>query len=522
MIEAEVSENGRTRISAGINPASFTWHLPPGDSFECPECVMVYSETGLEGMSHKFHDLYKRYLIPERWYKTVPPVLVNTWEAMYFDVTHAKVLELAKVAASCGVEMLVLDDGWFGERNDATSSLGDWHDNLAKFPDGLPALVKDVNDVGLKFGIWVEPEMVSVNSQLYRQHPEWCLNQHGRKFRCEGRNQLVLDFTRIPVRDYICEKLGALLSSANIEYMKWDMNRHLTEVYGNEISTEKQGEVYHRYMVGVYKVLAWVNHTFPHVRIENCSGGGGRFDPGMLCFSPQIWASDNTDVFSRLTIQHGTSLVYPISCIGSHITSVPNHQTQRLSSLKARFLVALFGTFGLELDVCRMTPMERQELQVYISKFKELAPTVLNGRFFRLWSPRKREQQQGFSWMCVNTDPEEETAAVVSVILTRTDFGRYLPNLKLRGLEENDQYLVEELFPNTTLRDRSTGQMHLTGGLPQYQIGLSSARISGSSLMRVGIPVRLSHDGDCCAFVLKRASKGKTAALPPIPPIPDI
>jgi len=505
-IEADVSETGRARVNAGINPSTFSWHLPPGDSFESPECVMVYSNTGLEGMSHSFHDLYRRYLIPERFFGTVPPVLLNTWEAMYFDVNHAKVVELARAASELGVEMIVLDDGWFGEREDATSSLGDWFEDRRKFPGGLPALVHDVNALGLKFGIWVEPEMVNVKSRLYREHPSWTLNQHGRKSRCEGRNQLVLDFTCEDVCSYVIGKLGELLSGSNIEYMKWDMNRHLTEVYGNTRAPDKQGEVFHRYMIGVYKVLKYLNEKFPHVRIETCSGGGGRFDPGMLFFSPQIWASDNTDVFSRMAIQHGTSLVYPLQSIGSHMTAVPNHQTQRLSTLKARFLVSAFGTFGLELDVRTLCESDKYELSRYIAKYKELAPVILSGRFYRLWSPCRMRDQQAYAWMCTSGGSAEHgISAVVAVFLTKMEPGHHLPRLRLRGLEEDENYVIEEIFPNKAKRNPSTGQIELSGGAPQWQLGNQKVHMSGATLMSIGLPIRLSFDGDCCAFVLTRA-----------------
>ena len=512
IMEAEATESGRTRINAGINPSTFRWHLPAGDAFEGPECVLVYSRTGLEGMSHAYHDLYRRYLIPPQWLGRPCPVLVNTWEAMYFNVSHASVMELAHSALSCGVDMIVLDDGWFGERNDPTTSLGDWFENRNKFPGGLADLVRDVNALGLKFGIWVEPEMVSVSSKLYRAHPTWAMNQHGRKSRCEGRNQLVLDLTRKDVRDYLLGSLSSVLCSANIEYVKWDMNRHLTEVYGNAVSPEKQGEVFHRYVVGVYEILAALNARFPHVLIETCSGGGGRFDAGMLHYGPQIWASDNTDVFSRLAIQHGTSLVFPLSSISSHITAVPNHQTQRLSPMKTRFLVALFGTFGIEMDVRKLSAAEAYELAQYAQKYKELAPVIHLGRFYRLWSPSRDKDVKAYAWMCADLGsdgysgkgPVGSIAAVVAVFLAVYEVGHYLPRVKLRGLAEDEAYRVEEIFPNTSMRDRSTGQIHLHGGTPQYQIGLARMRFSGATLMRVGLPVRLAYDGDSCAFELTR------------------
>ena len=511
IMEAEATESGRTRINAGINPSTFRWHLPAGDAFEGPECVLVYSRAGLEGMSHAYHDLYRRYLIPPQWVGRPCPVLVNTWEAMYFNVSHASVMELAHSALACGVDMIVLDDGWFGERNDPTTSLGDWFENRSKFPGGLADLVRDVNALGLKFGIWVEPEMVSVSSKLYRAHPTWAMNQHGRKSRCEGRNQLVLDLTRKGVREYLLGSLSTVLCSANIEYVKWDMNRHLTEVYGNAVSPEKQGEVFHRYVVGVYEILAALNARFPNVLIETCSGGGGRFDAGMLHYGPQIWASDNTDVFSRLAIQHGTSLVFPVSSISSHITAVPNHQTQRLSPMKTRFLVSLFGSFGIEMDVRKLSAAEAYEISQYAQKYKELAPVVHLGRFYRLWSPSRDSAIKAYAWMCADpgsdgdgAGPVGSLAAVVGVFLAGYEVGHYLPRVKLRGLAEDQAYRVEEIFPNTSMRDRSTGQIHLHGGTPQYQIGLARMRFSGATLMRVGLPVRLAYDGDSCAFELTR------------------
>eukprot|EP00281_Chroomonas_sp_CCMP1168_P019285 CAMPEP_0206226650 /NCGR_PEP_ID=MMETSP0047_2-20121206/8208_1 /ASSEMBLY_ACC=CAM_ASM_000192 /TAXON_ID=195065 /ORGANISM="Chroomonas mesostigmatica_cf, Strain CCMP1168" /LENGTH=1037 /DNA_ID=CAMNT_0053649759 /DNA_START=69 /DNA_END=3183 /DNA_ORIENTATION=+ len=510
MMEAEVAETGRTRINMGINPHTFKWHLPPGDAFESPECVLVWSGNGLEQMSHTYHDLYRQFLIPERWFATVPPVLLNTWEAMYFDVSHAKVLELARVAANVGVEMIVLDDGWFGEREDATSSLGDWYEDRKKFPDGLPGIVKEINAMGLKFGIWVEPEMVNVKSQLYKKHPAWCLNQHGRNFRCEGRNQLVLDFGRPEVQQHVMNQLSTMLSGANIEYLKWDMNRHLTEVYGNSVAADKQGEVFHRYMVGVYRVMAMLNEQFPHLRIENCSGGA--FRPRDAVLLAADLGLDNTDVFSRMRIQHGTSLAYPVSTIGSHITTVPNHQTNRFATMKTRFLIALFGTFGFELDIRRFTKEEIAEVKEYCQAYKELAPLVISGHFHRLWTPNRAHERYAYAWMCTSTNPTESMAAVVAVFLTQNELGRHLPYLQLRGLDPNEMYIVEEIFPNTLKRDLSNGQLVHGGGPPQYQFGRRAVQMQGCALMSAGLPVRCKFDGDSCAFVLHRASLFKRTA----------
>jgi len=497
-IEADVTESERLRINVGINPDKFEWHLPSGDSFESPECVMVWSGTGMTNMSHQYHRMYRKYLMPQRFVHEVSPILINTWEAMYFGVTHERVMELASAAAACGCEMLVLDDGWFGERNDATSSLGDWFADLSKLPKGLPGLVQDVNALGLKFGLWIEPEMINIKSKLYQAHPDWCLHQIGRPH-SEGRNQLVLDMGRTEVREYIYNVIAANLSCANIEYVKWDMNRHLTEVYGNGIRPQKQGEVYHRYMVGVYKLALALAEGFPHIRFEMCSGGGGRFDPGMLYYAPQIWTSDNTDAISRMKIQTGTSLCYPLSCMGSHISAVPNHQTNRLTTFKTRFLVALFGSFGLELDVAHLNFSEVAEVKSYIQLHHELSPIVLEGDFYRIWSPFKSDAT---AWACVDTELDR---AVVVAFLNVYDPGVFLPRLRLKGLKRGVVYEVEELIPNTAVRNPNTAALEVhPGGAPQWQLGRRVIEVSGSTLMDVGLPVKLSFDGDSVAFVLHK------------------
>eukprot|EP00948_MAST-09A_sp_MAST-9A-sp1_P003132 g3132.t1 len=424
-------------------------------------------------------------------------LLINTWEAMYFDVFHDRVIELAQRAREIGVEMLVLDDGWFKGRNDDTTSLGDWVADKTKLPRGLDALIQDINNIGLRFGIWIEPEMVNVNSDLFRDHPDWALEQKGRP-RSEGRNQLVLDYTRAEVREHIFQKLKLLLQTGNIEYVKWDMNRHLSEVYSCTLPPKRQGEIYHRQVLGVYKLWHDLTNAFPHILFESCSGGGGRFDPGMLAYSPQIWTSDNTDAMSRIMIQYGTSFAYPLSCQGAHISMVPNHQTFRVISLKTRFLVALCGTFGFELDLEMMSPQERLEVSQYVKLRKELAPIINTGEFYRLWSPFIVPRA---AWMCVS--PDQSTALVFIFMITKGGPGQYLPRLQLQGLDPQARYALEELCPGYLYRTNSTGKLIEDRQKPVYQFDIDIT-LSGKALMKIGLPVNIQFDGDSLAFRLCR------------------
>jgi len=350
--------------------------------------------------------------------------------------------------------------------------------------------------LGLKFGIWVEPEMISVQSKLYEAKPEWALGQAG-KSRSEGRNQLVLDFTRKDVRDYIYRKLEAILMSANIEYVKWDCNRHLTEVYSRQLSPAKQGEVFHRYVLGVYEVFRMLRARFPHVIIENCAGGGGRFDVAMLKYSPQIWCSDNTDALSRIRIQYGTSLAYPISAIGSHVSTVPNHQTFRHTPLKTRFVVALCGTFGYELDLTKeISAVEKEQLKAMNRLRTRLAPIIFQGDFYRLWNPFDSSSSVA-AWMFVT--PDRLKALVFAFISFKKSPGRYLPRLRLRGLDPDEKYTVSELVP-TTIRRITSVQFAEDPHRPVYQFGKPTIEISGKALLNCGLPIKLEFDGDSCLF----------------------
>ncbi|KAI0561197.1 alpha-galactosidase [Gracilaria domingensis] len=497
----EITEYGRLRVNMGINPDDFTWYLDTNkitNTFHTPEVVMSFSNEGMGGLSRTLHRVFRERLIPRTWRYSVPPVLINTWEAAYFDVSHEVVVEIARAAQKSNIEMLVLDDGWFGERNNTQSGLGDWHPNLTKFPLGLRGIARAVNDIGLMFGIWVEPEMVSLNSQLYRAHPDWCLCVPTRD-RTTGRNQLVLDFSRKVVRDHIYEQLYDMLSTANIEYVKWDMNRHLTEVFSQEWHKERQGEIAHRFILGVYEVFGRLTEAFPKVLFESCSGGGGRFDAGFLYFSPQIWTSDNTDALSRTSIQYGTSLAYPCSAMGSHVSVVPNHQTLRSTPMKTRSVVALSGTFGYELDPRTFTADDINEVKGYIDLHKRLAPLVYQGDMYRLWSPFKSDSA---AWMFVSRDKRH---AVVMAINVRRVVGRLLPRLKLRGLEPDTTYLVEELCPGTVVRNNDTGAIeYMPGGVYQYGDALT---VTGKTLRDAGLPVKFIFDADSVMFELTATAR---------------
>lgn len=402
--EIEVDQLDTTRLVMGINPADFTWKLEPDEIFTTPEVVMVYSENGLNGMSNNYHKLFRNNLCRGEWKNKRRPVLVNNWEATYFDFDDEKLISIAKDAAELGIEMLVMDDGWFGERNDDRTSLGDWFVNEGKIKGGLKNLVEKVNKLGLKFGIWFEPEMISENSLLYKKHPDWCLHVNGRN-RTTSRSQLVLDMSRKDVQDYLYNCICNVISNANIEYVKWDMNRHITEAWSALLPADRQREVWHRYILGVYSLFERIILKFPHILFESCSGGGGRFDPGMLYYSPQIWTSDNTDAIERLKIQCGTSYAYPVSSMGSHVSAVPNHQTNRITSLTTRGLVALAGTFGYELDLNKLTHEEKEEIKLQVKLYKQHSEIINYGDYFRIESPF---DGSNFSAWCFASEDKSE------------------------------------------------------------------------------------------------------------------
>ena len=383
--QAEVTAYGLTRLSMGLNSEVFRWQLNPGEDFQCPECVMVYSAEGMNGLSRQYHSLYRSHICRGQWRDQDRPVLINNWEATYFDFNEDKLLDIARAAAGIGVELFVLDDGWFGKRNLDDCSLGDWVVNTAKLPGGLKGVADKINALGLKFGLWFEPEMVSPDSDLYRAHPDWCLHVNGRP-RTEARNQLILDLSRTEVQDYIIDSVSSVLSSANIEYVKWDMNRNMSEGFSN-LPAARQLETQHRYMLGLYRVLETVTSRFPHILFESCASGGGRFDPGMLYYMPQTWTSDDTDPVERLKIQYGTSMVYPIAAMGAHVSASPNHQTNRVTSMQMRGDVAIGGNFGFELDLSKQTPEAMETARSLIKTVKSVRTLTRTSDFTRLVSP---------------------------------------------------------------------------------------------------------------------------------------
>lgn len=443
MTEVEKDQFNNTRIVMGINDFDFTWLLQSGETFQTPECVMVYSDEGIGGMSRTYHKLYRSRLCRGKYRDASRPVLVNNWEATYFDFNADKIKEIASVGSELGIELFVLDDGWFKKRINDKSSLGDWVVDEVKLPEGLDKLADDVNAMHMAFGLWFEPEMVSPDSDLYRAHPDWCLHVNGRH-RTEGRNQLVLDLSREDVCDYIVESVSRILSSVNISYVKWDMNRNMTEIGSALLPPERQRETAHRYMLGLYNVLERITSQFPDILFESCSGGGGRFDPGMLYYMPQTWTSDDTDAVERLKIQYGTSIVYPISTMGAHVSAVPNHQVQRMTSLKMRGDVAMSGNFGYELDLTKLTEEEKSEIKEQVAQYKELRELIQFGDMYRLLNPF---ESNDCAWMVVSEDKSEAFVAYFKVLATPHD---YKYRLKLQGLEPSFTYeatgVVEEHY----------------------------------------------------------------------------
>jgi alpha-galactosidase len=437
LAQVEVDQYKVARVSMGINPFDFSWLLKPGETFQTPEVVMVYSDSGLNKMSNTYHKLYRNRLMRSKFKDKERPILINNWEATYFDFTEEKLKELAKEAKDLGIELFVLDDGWFGKRNSDNSSLGDWFVNKEKIPSGLDGLAKGINSLGLKFGLWMEPEMVSPDSDLYRKHPNWCIHVPNRP-RSESRNQLVLDLSRKDVQDYIIKVVSDILESANISYVKWDMNRNMTEIGSALLPPERQRETAHRYILGLYRILEEITTRFPDVLFESCAGGGGRFDPGMLYYMPQTWTSDNTDAVERLKIQYGTSIVYPLISMGSHVSAVPNHQVHRITPLKTRLDVAISGNFGFELDLTKLSEEEKDLAKKYVKKYKEIRKLIQFGDFYRLLSPF---EGNSCSWMIVSKDKSE---AIIGYYTILSEVNPSYKELKLVGLDENIIYSVSE------------------------------------------------------------------------------
>ena len=435
LAQTEVDNYDTARVLMGIHPNGFKWTLEKGESFQTPEMVMVYSEAGLNGMSQTFHKLYRTRLARGTWRDKVRPILINSWEAFYFDFDAPKLLGLADVAADLGMELFVLDDGWFGKRDDSTSSLGDWYPNEEKLKGTLKELAEKINAKGLKFGLWIEPEMTNKDSDLYRAHPDWILAEQGKRI-CHSRTQYVLDFSKKEVREYIGDMLENLLAEVPVSYIKWDMNRTFSEVFSNGNDREYQGKVCHKYILGVYELYERLTSRFPHVLFESCASGGARFDPGMLYYAPQGWTSDDTDAIERLKIQYGTSMVYPVSCMGSHVSASPNHQTNRVTPLETRADVAYFGTFGYELDLLKLGEEDKAEIRRQIAFMKEKRDLIQEGTFYRLKSPFEGNET---AWMIVS---EDQKKALVGYYRVMQPVNVGFKRLKLKGLKEDTCYKV--------------------------------------------------------------------------------
>src|SRR5699024_11156804 len=386
LIQAEVDTWDVTRLQVGINPFGFEWQLKPNETFTSPETVLVYSDKGLNGMSQSFHQLFRKRLARGVWREKDRPVLINNWEATYFDFIEDKLVSIAEKAHDVGVELFVLDDGWFGERNNDYAGLGDWFVNEQRLPKGIGGLADRIRGIGLKFGLWFEPEMVNKDSQLYREHPDWIIHTPDREEN-HGRNQFVLNFGVNEDVNNIFNQMCAIIDESKLEYIRWDMNRPLTDVYNHRLDFSQQGEVFHRYVLGLYRLYEMLITKYPNVLFESCSSGGGRFDPGMLYYAPQTWTSDDSDAIERLKIQYGTSLLYPLSSMGAHVSIIPNHQTNRLTPIETRGNVAFFGAFGYELDLNQLTEKELTIVKNQVDFYKNYRSVIHNGTFYRLLSP---------------------------------------------------------------------------------------------------------------------------------------
>lgn len=434
---AEVDQYATTRIQLGINPFDFSWILTPGETFVTPEVVMVYSNQGIGEMSRTYHRIYRNNLMRSKFKDKERPILINNWEATYFNFNEDKIKEIAKQASELGIELMVLDDGWFGKRDSDNCSLGDWYVDKKKLPNGLKGLSDAINSYGMKFGLWFEPEMVSPDSDLYRAHPDWCIHVPDRH-RSTARTQLILDYSREDVRNAVVDMLTKVLESANISYVKWDMNRNMTEIGSALLDENRQQETAHRYILGVYEVMDTITQRFPDILFESCSGGGGRFDPGILYFMPQTWTSDDTDGVERLKIQYGTSIVYPVSSMTAHVSAVPNHQTGRITPIEFRHSVAMAGNFGYELDITKMDEEEKKYIKEQVDLYKSIRRIVQFGDLYRLMSPFEGNHS---SFLYVTEDKKE---AVLFLYRVMNVPNAPLYRIPLDGLEPSYHYQIDD------------------------------------------------------------------------------
>lgn len=484
LAQAEVDTHDTTRVLLGINPEWFDWKLEPGEEFQTPEAVMVYTDRGMNDMSQTFHRLFQKRLARGYWRDRERPILINNWEATYFDFTEERIVEIAEKAKEQGIELFVLDDGWFGKRTSERAGLGDWKANPERLPEGITGLAQKIEALGMKFGLWFEPEMVNKDSDLYREHPDWILSVPERR-QSQGRYQYVLDFSRKEVVDYIYDRMAEILGRGKVSYVKWDMNRSITECWSAALPADRQGEVFHRYILGVYDLYDRLNTAFPEVLFESCASGGGRFDPGLLYYAPQGWASDDTDAAERLKIQYGTSYCYPISSIGAHVSASPNHQIMRSTPLYTRANVACFGTFGYEMDLNRLTAEEQEEVKRQTAFMKKYRSVLQFGSFYRLESPFEGNVT---AWMSVSGDRK---TAVVGWYRTLNGINMGYTRVKLRGLEPDSVYRVSA---DGVLRGEYYGDELMNVGL------VTSDADSGELLPGM----RPSCDFDSRIFVLEK------------------
>lgn len=453
LCEAEKDQFDQTRVLMGLQRDLFHYTLERGEVLTVPETVLCYSDEGFAALSNRYHRCIRKHLFRGKYGQAMRPVLLNSWEAFYFDFDGEKICKLAKEAATLGMDMVVMDDGWFGKREDDNSGLGDWQVNEEKLGCSLGELIERINSLGVKFGIWIEPEMISEDSDLYRTHPDWVMRIPGRK-PIHARNQLVLDFSRAEVRDHIFKQICGVLDQGNVEYVKWDMNRSISDIYSQERSP---GKVAHDYMLGVYEFLENLMERYPNMLIEGCSGGGGRFDAGMMYYTPQIWCSDNTDAADRLRIQYGTSFFYPASTIGAHVSAAPNHQTGRNISLHTRGIVAMAGTFGYELDPGLLSEEEKEEIREQAGRYRQYEDLIREGMYYRLSDPFEAPYA---AWMFVS---EDRDTALCSIVILENHSNPPIHYVKLRGLDKDAVY-----------EDKESGK-----------------RYYGSALMEAGLPMPL-------------------------------
>ncbi len=490
IVEAEVDQLDQTRLSMGIHPDGFRYRLAAGELFTAPEVVFSFSNKGYGTLSYQYHRVYENHLIRSKYKRIRRPVLLNHWEAFDFNFCEEALVSLAACGKDLGIELFVMDDGWFGTRNGDTSGLGDWTVNKKKLPSGIGGFAKKIHDIGMQFGIWIEPEMVNEDSNLYRNHPEWCMKIPGRQPNVE-RGQMVLDLCRKEVRDYLFDSITKILDEGAIDYVKWDMNRNLCDIWSYSLEADRQGEVLHRYVLGVYELMERFVNRYPDILWEGCSGGGGRFDAGILYYMPQIWCSDNTDAIERLRIQYGTSLGYPISSMGSHVSVSPNHQTGRKTPLNTRAIVAMAGTFGYEMDLRKLTCQEKDEVKLQIQNYKNYYDLIHHGRYYRLSDAEK--DRDFTAWQFVS---EKKEQSLVCGVILHAQSNPLFMRVRVKGLEKNKKYQIESIQ-----KSREEGEIDYKEEKNVYE---------GSALMNGGINLPVGckdYEGFC--FVLNAVSDPK-------------